>query len=161
MSPVAIAAPMIGIEWPTDRSVTEYVNLDEAQKAEDDTSVTFGLLRFEAQHALRETVRESSRENWDGYGARALDAGAVAVAVRVLELVLSYAPLPDVGADTDGDILLEWQPTDEQVYSVSVAKNGVLAYAGIFGSDSKTHGTELFRDEIPASIREDLRRLFP
>lgn len=108
---------------------------------------------------LFEVYRECSVKNWDGYGAKAVDATLYGEAFRFLEVLPSTINKPEISTDPDGEIAFEWYGSNKRVFSVSVGHAGELTYAGIFGS-RKTKGTELLGDEIPEIILENINRVF-
>jgi hypothetical protein len=96
-------------------------------------------------------IEEYYIDNWDGYGAKAVDELSWNKAVRFSQLLPTNVPMPEIYLDTDGEATFEWYTAPRNVFSVTVRGNGELAYAGIFGR-SKTHGTEYLDDEIPEEI---------
>ena len=104
---------------------------------------------------------ESTRPNWDGDGARAVDRATYLMAKQFLHaLPMSSFPTlpPDISADPDGELSFTWRKAPKQVFSVSVGGNGRLSYAGIFGAVN-THGTEYFIGQIPQTILAGMFRL--
>ena len=104
-------------------------------------------------------VGDASTDNWDGYGAARVAAGAVAFAERVLLVIPESWPSPDVGVDPDGDVSLEWSEAPDRVLTISIDEEGVLHYAGLFG-DSKSYGAESFLGQLPPAIVGNLERLY-
>jgi hypothetical protein len=115
--------------------------------------------RREVLEDLDDSREEYSSENWDGYGAKPINAMSYYYAHRFLESLSPSLPSPEVGVDPDGEVSFEWYRKPRQVFSISVAPNGDLNYAGLFGRN-KVHGTESFDDETPKVILDNLRRLF-
>jgi len=109
--------------------------------------------------ALKDTINEFLTDNWDGYGAKALQISSLANADRFLNILPTTTNLPEVSVDPDGEIVLEWYKAPRQVFSMSVGTNGELVYAGLFGSN-KANGTEYFEDEIPKAILDNLKRVY-
>jgi hypothetical protein len=109
--------------------------------------------------ALNDTRIECSINDWDGYGARALQSNSFVEAYHFLRLLPTNTPLPEVSLDPDGDIVFEWYRAPRQVFSISVGINGELVYAGLFGSN-KANGTEFFEDEVPKTILDNLARVY-
>src|SRR5215468_1812113 len=69
-----------------------------------DTSLT-GSVRLERLLcSVRVAADAAKASNWDGEGARAVDATTVRYARMFAELLPPTLPLPDVSADRDGDI---------------------------------------------------------
>ncbi len=108
--------------------------------------------------SLEEILHECQHEGWDGYGATAVLEESVSKAVNFLELFQPGLQMPEVSADPDGEISFEWFKATDRVFSISVGTNGELSYAGIFGPN-KTHGVEIFKDQIPKVIFDNLNRL--
>jgi len=122
-------------------------------------SVVLGEVSIDTLEALNDLVQECSSENWDGYGAKALDLITYIHAQEVLQALPTTLPPPDVAVEPDGEISFEWYVGPRRAFSVSVGRENELTYAGMFGR-SKTHGTEYFTDELPSTIMENLDRLF-
>lgn len=108
---------------------------------------------------LIKVVKDASTENWDSYRAKPASLQAAAVAVRFLTALPSTFPAPGIGVDPDGEISFEWIFSKGRMFSVSVSENGRLSYAGLFGNDATSHGTEPFYDTIPGIIIENIKRL--
>ncbi len=140
---------------------------DDASAVEREYQEMLGSL-FQGQTVAkiyRQTVRifnqaieESSFDNWDGQGAKALDTLAWEKALWFSQLLPTDVPVPDIYVDSDGEATFEWYIAPLQVFSVTVRGNGGLVYAGIFG-ENKTHGTEHLDDEMPAVILDNIYRV--
>jgi len=100
---------------------------------------------------------EASVANWDGYGGKSVSQGAHERAKRFIRL-LPLDVAPDVAADPDGELLLEWRRGPNAVLTISIGAGEQLAYAGLFGRN-KIHGSESFTDEIPKAVRDVLERV--
>jgi hypothetical protein len=100
---------------------------------------------------LKEVRAEASREGWDGYGARPLDPASCDFAIRFLNALPITAPLPEVSADNDGEVALDWIFGQRKALTVSIGRTGRCTYAWILGQ-STNRGTDWIDDEIPASI---------
>lgn len=107
---------------------------------------------------LYRAMEECSSDDWDGYGARAIDVRSWEKALWFSQLLPSNVPVPDIYVDSDGEATFEWYIAPRQVFSVTVRENGELVYAGIFGAN-KTHGTEHLSDELPEVILENIYRV--
>jgi hypothetical protein len=100
---------------------------------------------------LDEVRAEASREGWDGYGARPLDHGAYVFGKMFLNALPSTAPLPEVSADTDGEVALDWIFGERKALTVSIGRTGRCTYAWMLGQRTN-RGTDWIDDEIPAQI---------
>ncbi len=107
---------------------------------------------------LDEVRTEASREGWDGYGARPLDPSSYNFAIRFLNALPTSAPLPEVSADTEGEIALDWIFGERKALTVSIGPTGRCTYAWMIGQ-STHRGTEWIDDEIPEAIVFALRQL--
>ncbi len=110
-----------------------------------------------AHRALHEMLEESSMDNWDGYGARAVTERTFRKAVDFLRSLPSTVPSPEVSADPDGEIAFEWHPGPDRAFSVSVGEGDSITFAA-FSGRRKFHGTELLIDELPETILQALGR---
>jgi hypothetical protein len=109
--------------------------------------------------ALDDTWCAASAPNWDGYGAMPLSAPVLRAADLFLSAIPEAWPNPEIGADPDGEISFEWARGPHWVFTVSVAADGQLSYAGLFGS-SRVHGVEAFAGTLPQAVVGGLARLF-
>ena len=103
---------------------------------------------------------EASRAGWDGYGARPVNTEACDFAKTFIRALPTTAPLPELSADPDGEVSLDWFFGERRVLSVSVGPTGRCTFAWLFGKRSN-RGTDWIEDEIPASIAFALRQLAP
>lgn len=109
---------------------------------------------------LDDLCAEASQPGWDGYGARPVNTDACDFAKTFIRALPTTAPLPELSADPDGEVSLDWFFGDRRVLSVSVGPTGRCTFAWLLGQRS-TRGTDWIEDEIPASIAFALRQLAP
>ena len=98
-------------------------------------SITFGEHLCETLENLLKAKEEYSVDNWDGYGARAIDELSYQKAVRFALSLPSSIPTPEVHVDPDGEVTFEWYEGPRRVFSVSIGSNYELSYAGLFGAN--------------------------
>jgi len=79
-------------------------------------------------------------------------------ALNFLLLLPRSLPVPEVSADPDGEISFDWIGDSGKMFSVSVNKEGRIAYAGRFGEKSKVHGIEPLSETCPLEIIRGIRR---
>lgn len=113
----------------------------------------------EANSELWDVISECSVANWDGYGAQPVSFLAVNEAFSFLNLLPAGLPLPEVMAEPNGEIGLEWDFGPNKVFAVSIKGNYSLAYAGILGAGSRTKGLESYSEAIPSVIIEGIKRI--
>ena len=121
-----------------------------------DVTETFG----NRLRTLNAAFRDAAVEDWDGRGATPVDQETYHVARSFLNALPVTVPDPSISIDPDGEASFTWVRRRGATFSVSVGRDGTLSFAGIYGSKSN-YGTESFIEEIPASVRGNLARLFP
>lgn len=113
-------------------------------------------LGFAAKGTFRqlfEVFKECYSAGWDGEQAKPISVEVLQNA----ESFLSSFPLgmeaPEVGAEPDGAITLEWYRSPNKVISISINPDGWMYYAALIGT-SKRHGA----DYSLMGISDDLLR---
>ncbi|MGA7339893.1 MAG: hypothetical protein WBE72_17510 [Terracidiphilus sp.] len=100
---------------------------------------------------LEEVRKEASREGWDGYGARPLNPLSYDFAIRFLNALPAAAPIPEISADPEGEVSLDWIFGERKALTVSIGPAGRCTFAWMLGQ-STNRGTGWIEDEIPAPI---------
>jgi len=114
-------------------------------------SNVLGFVAKGAFQKLDEVFEECSSDGWDGANAKLVSAETLQNAKSFLKsFPLGIAP-PDVGAEPDGAITLEWYKSPDKVISISINPGGWLYFAAIIGA-KKRHGV----DFALCDISEDL-----
>ncbi|HJW95353.1 MAG TPA: hypothetical protein VJ901_17175 [Thermoanaerobaculia bacterium] len=109
---------------------------------------------------LLTVLEDASAPNWDGYGSAPVNLKSARHAIRLLSHMPLELPAPEISADPDGEVSIEWYREPRRLFSISVSASGNLSYAGMFGKSS-VYGTEEFTNEyLPVLIRAYLSRLF-
>jgi hypothetical protein len=137
----------------------EDIERHEAELEEAFSDRSMALTPIKSWLALEELYEETSVDNWDGYGARAVIPSTYEQATRFLNRLPTTVPDPEVSADPDGEISFEWRAGPWRVFSVSVGPTGRLTWAAFFGRTRHTHGAEPFISELPKAIIDNLTRL--
>jgi hypothetical protein len=122
------------------------------------TSFVIRNVTEKALGQLDEVRAEASYAGWDGYGALPVDPLACFYAELFLSTLPTTAPIPDVSADPDGEISLDWDFGERRALTVSIGPTGRCTFAWMNGQ-SKYRGTEWMGDEIPASVAFALSQL--
>ncbi len=112
---------------------------------------------LEALAELDRVALEASTENWDGRGSPAVSTETVALARKFVEAIPPGFPEPDVFADTDGDIRMEWFDDSEWTFEVSLNEGGGVSYACRFAC-SRQNGSVRFGGEWPPELQVNLVR---
>lgn len=122
-------------------------------------SIALGKPYEDARTALALVTREASVPNWDGYDARQIEPATYENALRFLQNLPRSVPAPEISAEPDGEIALDWHVEGVGTLSVSIGPGSVVNYAGLFGKN-KVYGTEYWGDEIPGPIIDNVVRLY-
>ena len=116
--------------------------------------------------AAREMIRsifsaaeEASRPDWDGHGGAPTDANTVVQAVELASKLPTRVARPEITVHPDGEIGFSWLLGRDRMLTASVNSTGVVSFASIVGS-TRSHGSELMLDELPAQMALALRKLF-
>lgn len=107
---------------------------------------------------LEALAAECADSNWDGHGAIGVARETIERAKRVLWALPLGASRPGIGAEPDGQVTFEWYAAPKRTLSMSIAADGSLHYAALFGS-SRQFGTETFAGHIPRTILDLVQRV--
>jgi hypothetical protein len=122
------------------------------------SSVSLGSSRKECLNQLLDVFSEAGAPGWDGSGAHPLGADAVNAAYLFINAIPSNVPMPEIGADPDGEVSLDWYAGPRRQFSISLGARNVLSFAGLFGSD-KVSGSERFQGTIPRNLLDYIERV--
>lgn len=111
---------------------------------------------------LRKTLEECSLEGWDGERAKPVTKEVL----RNTEVFLWSFPLgiesPEISAEPDGAVSLEWYRSPSRIISVSINPDGWMYYAVVIGTaEDHGRGSALFGvpDKILNFIEEVTREI--
>ena len=114
--------------------------------------------RADVIDALLELEPRYQAANWDGQGADPIPAAALKEARTFLRKLPSTLPLPEVIAEPDGYLGLEWYANKRLLYVVSFNGNGALSCSGLFGQ-LKIYGTWYMDEGIPGEILRAIAKI--
>lgn len=130
-------------------------------KSIEDQKLGFGKIADELlSMEIYDIFKECSKENWDGSGAKPISIRTCLTAVKLAESLPQDLPKPDVIPEPTGEIAFEWYRGKGYVFVLSVSDENKVSYAGLFGTDCKSFGSEYFHKEIPLAIISKIRRLY-
>jgi hypothetical protein len=122
-------------------------------------SFTVGEPKRVAREALVAAYIAAQFENLNGESSTKVEPSTYRYAQQFLQLLPSTIPPPEITADADGEIMLDWDQGRRNVLTVSIGRDGTITYAGLFGYNT-THGTETLGDALPPVISSCFERLF-
>jgi len=121
----------------------------------------FKLNRSHANdNALQEVFGECAFDNWDGYGAQAINEVVFEEVRKIFDGLPSSIPVPEVAPEPSGALSLEWYKDPRNVFSISIAGNNSIVFAGLFGYD-EVHGTTYYSETLPKIIVQNIKRVYP
>jgi hypothetical protein len=104
-------------------------------------------------HAL---YADHHQPNWDGEGARPISEVTLEMAVLFIRTLPDDVPLPEIAAEPDGAISLDWAASRHQVFTLSIGSSDRLAYAWLDGSDSGYGVARFDGERIPQKVLEGI-----
>lgn len=109
--------------------------------------------------SLCELSQECLQDDWDGYGANAINLIAVKNAKNLIRALPDGFEMPELSVDPDGDVSFDWMPSHTKTFTLSVNSSCRLAYAWIDGTD-RGHAVAKFENGvIPDRILAEIRRI--
>jgi hypothetical protein len=103
---------------------------------------------------LYEIFKECSSAGWDGEQAKPISPEVLQNAIRFLFSFPSGIEAPDICAEPDGAITLEWYRSPNKVISISINPDGWVYWAALIGT-SRRHGA----DYAVMGISDDLLKI--
>ena len=110
--------------------------------------------------ALYELYQRCRVEDWNGEDAEAISFEALAEAEKLLSLLPSSIPTPELLPEPTGSIAFEWYQGRNRVYVLSTSGKKAIEFAGLFGYGNEIHGKTNFEDALPPVIQDQLREFF-
>lgn len=114
--------------------------------------------RLDEIEALIELPGRYRQKNWDGLDAAPVPEAAFQEARAFLRKLPSRIPMPEVIAEPDGYLGLEWYANKWLLYVVSFNGTGVLSCSGLFGAE-RIYGPRYMDEGIPAEIIRNIDKI--
>ena len=114
---------------------------EEREKSRDrlEKSIVLGLAAKGTFQELDEVYEECSSAGWDGEQAEPISREVVEYTILFLESFPLGIEAPEISAEPDGAITLEWYRSPTRVISISINPDGWIYYAALIGT-SRRHG---------------------
>jgi hypothetical protein len=77
---------------------------------------------------------------------------------ELLETLPDSIPLPDLIAENDGTVAMEWYKDKRNAFVMAFKGNKTIEFASIYGYGKKKFGRETYTDSLPRSLAIDLSR---
>ena len=116
------------------------------------------LASFSMRNAAEQTLQELEEVQAEANTAGAISPATYGYARVFVEALPTTAPPPELSADPDGDIALDWIFGPKKALTVSIGPTGRCTFAWMLGKRTYS-GTDWIDDGIPASIIYALGKL--
>lgn len=123
----------------------------QSVQRKNELSATLGRGKIKSE--LAELWHGCRHADWDGGGAMAVEIQTVHAAVEFLQALPSDIPQPEVAADPEGLVNLEWHRARRWVLSVSIDSQRTVYYAAMFGSETVRGKEHFYREVSPTLLR--------
>jgi len=117
------------------RSINKHKSVIQTKKVIDfrlnqSESLEYLERLFDIGNLINAVRIEHKQKNWDGYGAKPVNADSLNYADKFLRNLEASIPLPFVGGEPSGRVGIEWA-TDKTRFTVAFNPDGSITYAGI------------------------------
>lgn len=138
---------VVDLEWSTSGSELP----EQKDKAFDSSDILFYRNNKSTYKQLANIAWESAIDDWDGDGAKAVDAILIPKVFRLLSKApFTRLPQPDISAEPDGELNVGWFGEKGSSFSFSVNREGRIAYAMYMPEGMKFCGTGKVSDDLAA-----------
>jgi hypothetical protein len=151
------------ISYPIHPGVSSYAALirNELDKINQNftETISFGDHLAQTIEGILLTKDEHSRNNWDAYGAKAINPQSFSNSLLFALSLPSEIPIPEIDAVPNGLIVFIWNKGNRSIFSVIIGNRSELYYAGLFGV-SRIHGVEYFNNSVPEVILTNITKVY-
>ena len=99
-----------------------------------------------------------SVSDWDGYNAEPIKHETFISAKRLIRMLPTDIPLPEIGAEPDGSITFEWYRSPNYIVSMSLTSDIRIFFASLKGERTQ-RGSDVFYDKLPFFVHRLIRSL--
>lgn len=132
------------------------------EEIEDDYSgsITIGNYYQKLEALIYNAVKDHLNDSPDMNPSDIINLDSYSNSIKFIKMLPTSFPLPNVYIETDGMVEFEWYIDSRHLFSVTIEGSNRLIYAGIFGDDITTYGTERFAYELQRVIFSNIQRLY-
>jgi hypothetical protein len=121
-------------------------------------NVAYGHIA-EISQAIDYAASNATIENWDDEGGLPVSGYTVSLAKRFASALPSDIEIPEIYAESHGELTFEWRSGKGRIVAISVYPNGTIGYSSLIGA-SKVYGWENFISSIPAMLIHRIARVY-
>lgn len=151
------------VAYPTHPGVSQYAALIRNEfdefKQNFARTISFGYHLSQTIEDLLQIKEEYSKDNWDGYGAKAIDNQSFNNSLLFALSMPTDIPAPEIDVVPSGQVVFIWSKGKRSVFSVIIGNRSELYHAGLYGI-ARVHGVEYFNDSIPETILTNISRIY-
>ena len=126
---------------------------DETQKLQLQRASETSVSRIhEARGTLQDLNQNYRIADWDGRGALPIPNAAIIEAERIIAQLPEGYPMPDIFPETTGEVGLEWYVNPYRVLLLSLAGDGYIYFAGLYGFKNADHGSKPLATQLNKKI---------
>ena len=147
--------------WPMDTGISSEAGVlrraaRETQNSAEQSQALFGE-KGSTIGKIQELVEECSSVGWDGYDGCPISPRTANFANDFIRVLSPSLAMPDISAEPDGEIALEWIASRSKVFSISLGETNRISYAWIDGGDHG-HAVAIFDGQkVPRKIVEGIQ----
>lgn len=127
-------------------------------KREESSVALFGP-KAGAFSELAALASECSEDDWDGYGAIAVNPQALQLAHDIIRSLPDDVTMPTFSIEPDGCVSLDWMPSRTRTFTLSAGKSDRLPYAWIDGTDRGHAVARWVNGYLPPRILQEINRI--
>lgn len=109
---------------------------------------------------LQSIGEKANYEGWSGADSRSVQRDALRITGNLLLGLPTSLPLPEIGADSEGEVTLDWVSSSNQHLTLSIDMHGRILFAGRVGTERITPGEIRYTQGFPYPIEALLVRMF-
>ncbi len=130
----------------------------EVVRAAERSETLFGE-KARVLSSLNLLAAECSNAGWDGGDAQPLNLAALLAAESIIRALPEGIPVPEVAAEPDGEISLDWFRSRHCLFSLSVGTSSQLAYAWLDGAN-RGHAVASFDGvQLPDRVIQEIQKI--
>lgn len=121
-------------------------------------SVAYGPLN-EIQNSIEEAAEVAADIDWDGEDGLPVARRTVEMAKRFASALPTDIKIPEVTAESRGELTFEWRAGKGRIVIASVYPNGTIGYSSLIGT-SKAYGNESFISSVPSELIRRIAKVY-
>lgn len=139
----------------SDEAMTTRKAVAKVLESRERSQALFGE-KAAAISSIQEIVRNCAEDDWDGYDAVGVDGLAAWNAEEFIRALPDGFPLPEVAAEPDGSISLDWITSKNQMFSLSVGESNRFAVAWLDGTERGHSVLKFDGTNLPTRFLSDI-----